>query len=58
VTPGTYFNKLESPGPKRCSIPKINAFRPVVHEKNILEDLSKISFFVPYWAKKGDSPFI
>jgi len=29
----------------------------VVHEK-IFEDLSTLSFFAPYWASKGASPFI
>jgi len=28
-------------------MPNINAFRPVVHEKKIFEDLSKLSLYCP-----------
>jgi len=38
------------------SMPNINVFWPVVHEKKIFEYLSKFPYFAPYWAPKGASP--
>jgi len=37
-------------------MPNINAFRPVVHEKKIFEDLSKFSFFCPLLGPKRGQP--
>jgi len=34
-------------------MPDINALRPVVHEKNIFEDLTEVSFFCPLFASKS-----
>jgi len=34
----------------------INAFRPVVHEKKIFEELSKFSFFCPLLGPKKGQP--
>jgi len=37
-------------------MPNINAFRPVVHEKKIFEDLSKFSLFCPLLGPKRGQP--
>jgi len=37
-------------------MPNINAFRPVVHEKKIFEDLSKVSIFCHLLGPKGGQP--
>jgi len=33
-------------------MPNINAFRPVVHEKNILKIYQNFPYFAPYWTPK------
>jgi len=47
-------------------MPNINAFRPMVHEKNIFEDLSNLSLIYPLlgpqmgqplYFNKSESPF-
>jgi len=38
--------------PQGCSMPNIKAFRPVVHEKKIFEDLTKFSLFWPLLGPK------
>jgi len=38
-------------------MPNINAFRTVVHEKKIFEDLSKFSLYCPLLGRKRVSPF-
>jgi len=37
-------------------MPNINAFRPVIHEKNTFEDLSNFSLFCPHWGLKRGKP--
>jgi len=39
-------------------MPNINAFRAVVHEKKIFENLTSFPYFALYLAQKGASPFI
>jgi len=42
--------------PQGYPMPNINAFRPVVHEKKIFEDLSKFSIFCPLLGPKRGQP--
>jgi len=37
-------------------MPTIKAFRPVVHEKKILEELTKLSLFCPFSGPKRGQP--
>jgi len=37
-------------------MPNVNAFRPVVHEKKIFEDLSKLSLLCPLLGPKRGQP--
>jgi len=58
---GLQLNKMEQNwirSLKGWFIPNIIAFRPVVHEKNIFEDLSKLSLFFPLLGPKRGQPFI
>jgi len=56
---GTLFEQTWISLPQGCTMLNINAFRLVVHEKKVFEDLSKFSLFCPLsGAPKGASPFI
>jgi len=39
------MNKPEYPGPNGCSMPNINAFRQLAHEKKIFKAFCYIQFF-------------
>jgi len=60
MTPGTLLEQYLISLPQGFSMLHINAFRPVVHEKKIFEDLQNFPYMyvAPYWAPKGTSPFI
>jgi len=53
---GPLMHKLESPCPKVASYQNINAFGPLVCERNIFQ-IPKISPTVPsFWVQTGTSP--
>jgi len=54
--PEILFEQTWNSLPQGCYMPNINAFRPVVHEKKIFEDLSKFSLFCPLLGSKMGQP--
>jgi len=53
VTPYTLFEQTGISLPQGCSVSNSNVYRPVVHEKKLFEDLSKISLFCPLLGPKS-----
>jgi len=56
MTLGTLYEQILISLPQGHYMPNINAFRPVVHQKKIFEDLSKFSLFFPLLGPKGGQP--
>jgi len=55
MTPGTLLHKLESPCPKVASY-YINAFWPLVCERNIFQILKISPIVASFWAPMGPAP--